>query len=42
MPEQNGRIAAHRRVMTGVYIGLVSAGLFVFLPGRLLGSWLFG
>lgn len=37
-----GRIDAHRRIMTNVYIGLIVAGLFVFLPGRLLGGWLFG
>ncbi|NIJ08352.1 putative membrane protein [Sphingomonas vulcanisoli] len=37
-----GQVSKHRRVMTNVYIGLIVAGLFVFLPGRLLGSWLFG
>ena len=26
------RIDAHRRIMTNVYIGLIAAGLFVFLP----------
>jgi uncharacterized membrane protein len=37
------RVAAHRRgvlaLMTG---GLVLAGLFTFVPDRLLGGWLFG
>ena len=35
-------IDAHRRTMTMTYLGLVGAGLFTLLPGRLLGSWLFG
>lgn len=33
---------AHRRTMMLTYLGLVGAGLFTLLPGRLLGSWLFG
>lgn len=37
-----GDIPRHRRSMTLVYAGLVGAGLFTFLPGRLLGAWLFG
>lgn len=39
---RQGNIIAHRAAMTGVYIGLVIAGLFAFMPGRLLGLWLFG
>jgi len=39
---RNGRIAAHRRAMTGPYIGLVVAGLFALAPGRMLGNLLFG
>jgi uncharacterized membrane protein len=35
-------IRGHRRTMTLTYLGLVVAGLFTFMPGRLLGSWLFG
>lgn len=35
-------IGAHRRTMTATYLGLVGAGLFTFMPGRLLGTWLFG
>ena len=35
-------IRGHRRTMTLTYLGLVVAGLFTFLPGRLLGSWLVG
>jgi uncharacterized membrane protein len=35
-------IAAHRRTMSLTYLGLSIAGMFTLLPGRLLGSWLFG
>lgn len=35
-------IAGHRRTMTLTYLGLSVAGLFTLLPGRLLGTWLFG
>lgn len=35
-------IKAHRRTMALTYMGLVGAGVFTLLPGRLLGSWLFG
>lgn len=35
-------IAGHRRTMTLTYLGLVGAGVFTLLPGRLLGFWLFG
>lgn len=34
---KRGRVAAHRRAMTGMFVGgLLVAGLFTFLPGRLL------
>lgn len=36
-----GNIVAHRRTMTFVYLGLVGAGAFTMLPGRLLGLALF-
>jgi uncharacterized membrane protein len=32
-----GRISAHRRGMTAVYVSLVVAGIFTLLPGRRLG-----
>lgn len=33
-----GRIAAHRRQMIGLYLGgIVGAGLFTLLPGRIMG-----
>lgn len=32
-----GRISAHRRGMTAVYVSLVIAGVFTLLPGRRLG-----
>jgi uncharacterized membrane protein len=35
-----GNIAAHERGMTGTFIGLLVAGLFSFIPGRLLGNML--
>lgn len=35
---RRGNIIAHQRAMTGPYIGLVVAGLFSFLPGRLMGN----
>ena len=37
-----GDIARHRRTMTLTYLGLVGAGIFTFLPGRLLHAWLLG
>jgi len=37
-----GRIDDHYRAMQGPYIGLVIAGLFAFLPGRILGNLAFG
>lgn len=38
-----GNIAAHRSHMMGVYVGgILIAGAFTFLPGRLLNTWIFG
>jgi uncharacterized membrane protein len=38
-----GRIRAHRKTMTAVYVGgLVIAGAFTFLPQRVLGKMLWG
>lgn len=39
---RRGQIARHRGMMTGLYAGLVIAGAFTMLPGRLLGSLVFG
>ena len=39
---RNGNIAAHKRAMTFTYIGLCVAGLYAMVPGRLVGSFLFG
>jgi uncharacterized membrane protein len=36
-----GNIAVHQRAMTGPYIGLLIAGLFSFMPGRLMGELAF-
>lgn len=38
-----GRIETHRKVMVSLYLaGLIGAGSFAFLPGRVMGTWLFG
>ncbi len=37
-----GDIKGHRTAMIGLYFGLVVAGAFTLIPGRLLGNWLFG
>jgi uncharacterized membrane protein len=39
---RRGQIARHRGMMTGLYAGLVIAGTFSFIPGRLLASLVFG
>ena len=38
-----GNIEAHRRSMQGLYLGgIVVAGAFTLLPGRLMHQWMFG
>lgn len=39
---RKGDIVGHRRPMEGMYIGLVIAGAFAFIPGRFLGTLAFG
>jgi uncharacterized membrane protein len=40
---RTGRIEAHRRIMRGVFVGgLIVAGGFTFLPGRIMRAVLFG
>lgn len=40
---KRGKVATHRRAMTGMFVGgLLLAGLFTFLPGRLLWTVFFG
>lgn len=39
---RRGEVERHRRAMVYVYVGLVVAGLFSFVPGRLLAGLLFG
>ncbi|QLC25600.1 DUF2306 domain-containing protein [Parasphingopyxis algicola] len=39
---RQGDITGHRRAMEGMYIGLVIAGAFAFIPGRFLGDLAFG
>ncbi len=40
---RRGNVRGHRKTMTGLYIGAcIVAGLFTLLPGRFLGSLLWG
>ncbi|MEM6267108.1 MAG: DUF2306 domain-containing protein [Pseudomonadota bacterium] len=39
---RTGRIRMHRGMMSGLYVGLLIAGAFTFIPGRLLGNLVFG
>jgi uncharacterized membrane protein len=40
---KRGKVAAHRRAMTGMFVGgLLLAGLFAFIPGRLLWTMFLG
>jgi len=39
---RNGNIAAHKANMLGLYLGgILIAGAFALMPGRLIHSWLF-
>lgn len=42
MQARRGAWSAHRRTMTLTYAGLLGAGVFAMVPGRLVGFWLFG
>lgn len=37
-----GDVVGHQKAMQGMYIGLIVAGLFSFIPGRILGFAIFG
>ncbi len=40
---KRGKVATHRRAMTGMFVGgLLVAGLFTFIPGRLMWAVFFG
>ena len=39
---RRGNFRAHRNAMRGVYAGLIAAGLLAVVPGRTLGTLLFG
>ncbi len=40
---RRGDIAAHKKGLVGMYLGaLTIPGLFAFMPGRLMGTWLLG
>ena len=39
---RRGDISTHRRAMIGLYVGgILIAGAFAFMPGRMLHEWLF-
>ena len=39
----NHRVANHKRAMTSIFVGaLIIAGLFTFLPGRIMHAVFFG
>ncbi|OZG72275.1 hypothetical protein BTA51_16170 [Hahella sp. CCB-MM4] len=40
---KQGNIKKHRASMTGLYFGgLILAGIFALMPGRMLNQWIFG
>lgn len=40
---RRGNVGKHKKTMIGVYVGgIIVAGSFAFMPGRLLNTWLFG
>ncbi len=39
---RKGNVRVHQRAMVSPYVGLIVAGLFSFLPGRLMGMLVFG
>jgi uncharacterized membrane protein len=39
---RRGNITAHKRAMTGLFLGLVIAGAFTLLPGRIMHMTVFG
>ncbi len=40
---KQGRVRKHRANMIGLYFGgLIVAGIFALMPGRLLNEWIFG
>lgn len=39
---RHGNVAGHKGTMTRLYMALIIAGMFSFLPGRLMWKWLMG
>lgn len=39
---RTGNMTAHRYAVIGAYVGLLTAGVFAFVPGRVLNGLLFG
>lgn len=38
---RHGNVKAHQRAMISVFAGVLIAGAFTLLPGRIIGGWLF-
>ncbi len=39
---RRGNVKSHQRAMIGAFAGVLIAGAFTLLPGRIIGGWLFG
>lgn len=39
---RHGNVKSHQRGMIGAFAGVLIAGAFTLLPGRIIGGWLFG
>ncbi|MCA0448522.1 MAG: DUF2306 domain-containing protein [Proteobacteria bacterium] len=39
---RHGNVKAHQRAMIGAFAGVLIAGAFTLLPGRIIGGWIFG
>ncbi len=39
---RHGNVKAHQRAMISVFAGVMIAGAFTLLPGRIIGGWIFG
>jgi len=39
---RKGKVEVHRQMMGGLYVGLLVAGAFSFIPGRIMGNLVFG
>ncbi len=39
---RHGNVKAHQRAMISAFAGVLIAGAFTLLPGRIIGGWIFG